>query len=350
MSVDRLVGVRSVYHTTKRQSWKRCNVNIYAHFEGFQLLFGLHLLHRNLEPDMLLFPRQKLSFCRLLFLLVWMCVQGLDGTLALFQRNMRIYESVFCLGHCGGRTSSVFKDSRSNIFRYLQKSGVWVYLRKWLLFSRSKSSSSRVLLWFSNKARSLTSRTFQISAWSWSMIIPRRKGEIWTISYQTSAQLVDEIRRNCICLVPKLPSSVLLASSSKLAVSRKLLAVRCPSRRARCSLWGPRTYTALHIPQGHPGYRMAVTASAQSALPLTWDETIVPALRKRKFQFCGASSVGYLAKGWFKKREGSSWTVVHGRIHRGSPRDPRHLETIRDDFVLNFTILTTIQLNKNCHD
>lgn len=28
---------------------------------------------------------------------------------------------------------------------------------------------------------------------------------------------------------------------------------------------------------------MALTATAQSALPLTWDETIVPALRKRKF-------------------------------------------------------------------
>jgi len=28
---------------------------------------------------------------------------------------------------------------------------------------------------------------------------------------------------------------------------------------------------------------MALTASAQSALPFSWDETIVPALRKRKF-------------------------------------------------------------------
>lgn len=28
---------------------------------------------------------------------------------------------------------------------------------------------------------------------------------------------------------------------------------------------------------------MALTATAQSALPLEWDETIVPALRKREF-------------------------------------------------------------------
>ena len=66
----------------------------------------MHLLHGDLQPDVPLFPWQKLSLGCLSLLFECIRMQGLNGTFALAQRDLRVYESVF-LGLCHGSVDSV---------------------------------------------------------------------------------------------------------------------------------------------------------------------------------------------------------------------------------------------------
>ena len=65
-------------------------------------MFGLHFFYGYLQPDILLFTRQKLRFGCFLFFLGRVGGQGFYGEGALAQRNMRVYEGVFAFAfrHC----------------------------------------------------------------------------------------------------------------------------------------------------------------------------------------------------------------------------------------------------------
>ena len=57
-----------------------------------QLLFWVHLLHSDLEPDVLLLPWQKRGLLELRLPLFLVLQQGLHGELALLRRDMFVNE------------------------------------------------------------------------------------------------------------------------------------------------------------------------------------------------------------------------------------------------------------------